>query len=339
MTAVAARTPAELHDIERVTLVGALLNLLLAIIKIIVGTIGHSHALITDGIHSLSDLASDAVVYFASKHGSRGPDYNHPYGHARVGMGILLCLIGAGIAVDETLRLVETPLAPKPEMWVLAMAVISLVAKEGLYWYTLAVARRTESELLRANVWHHRTDAASSVIVVIAVGGAFAGLAWLDAVGAIGVALLIGWIGWDLSRRSVCELVDTGLDWREVAAIRRAIMSVDGVRALHTLRTRRMGGKALVDVHLLLQNPRISVSEGHQISEVVLGKLVKSIDSVTDVTVHIDPEDDETLALNGRSRYARPCLHGLNDAGRPSRPLAPFRTSICTTWMVRSTWK
>jgi cation diffusion facilitator family transporter len=265
------RTAVEVRAISRVTLWGAITNLVLAAIKIVVGVLGHSQALVADGIHSLSDLASDAVVYFASKEGSRGPDREHPYGHARVetlatvAMGVILGIVALGIIVDGVKSLWIPDSTEPPGLMVLLMAFASLGAKEGLYRWTLSVAQRVQSQLLKANAWHHRSDAASSLVVVIAVVGAMVGLPWLDAVGAIGIAAMIAWMGWGLGHRSVRELVDTGLEPDQVEETRNAIMSVEGVKALHMLRTRRMGGKALVDVHILLEEPRISVSEGHQI--------------------------------------------------------------------------
>lgn len=293
----------QLRDIKRVTLGGALVNILLAAAKVIVGVLGQSQALVADGIHSLSDLASDVLVFFASKHGRRAPDPEHPYGHARietaatVALGGLLILVAMGIVADAAKRLGGPDSFPMPGLIALAMVCISILAKEGLYRYTRAVADRVGSDLLRANAWHHRSDAASSIIVLVAVAGALAGWAWLDAVGAIGVALMIAWMGWSLAWRSTRELVDTGLEPAQVAEIEAKILAVDGVEALHRLRTRRMGGKAFADVHILLKDPRISVSEGHQISETVLGQ-VQALGHVADVTVHIDPEDDETVAPN-----------------------------------------
>ena len=153
--------------------------------------------------------------------------------------------------------------------------------------------------MLHANAWHSRTDAISSVIVVIGVGGTMAGYIYLDAIAAVAVALMIAKIGWDLWWQSLRELIDTSLDTEQVAAIRQSIMKVAGVRALHLLRTRRSGSDALVDVHLLV-DPKLSVSEGHQIGESVRNRLIDQMEDVSDVTVHIDPEDDE---------LASPCDH------------------------------
>ncbi len=172
---------------------------------------------------------------------------------------------------------------------------MEIAANEFLYFYTIRVGNKFNSNMLKANAWHHRTDSISSVIVLVGVGGTMMGFQFLDAVAAIGVAAMIIKIGWDLALQSVRELVDTALEKETVESINETIMNVDGVRELHSLRTRRMGGEALVDVHVLV-SPKLSVSEGHHIGEKVREQVVKQVDDVTDVMVHIDPEDDEVMA-------------------------------------------
>lgn len=289
---------------SRVTLAGAAVNIFLAILKIVFGIIGQSQALVADGVHSLSDLASDAVVLFAAREGSRDADEEHPYGHARfetaatVGLGILLTAVAAGIVFDAARRLLAPEQLLQPGLVALIVAAVSVLAKECLYHYTARTAEKIRSNLLRANAWHHRSDAVSSIIVIVGVGGTMAGFPYLDAVAAIAVALMIAKIGWDLGWQSIRELVDTALDRERVAEIRRTIATVDGVQALHMLRSRRMGENALVDVHIQV-DPTLSVSEGHQISETVRSRLIHEIDEVSDVMVHIDPEDDETSMVSG----------------------------------------
>lgn len=303
---------------RRVTVIGAIVNLLLAIIKIVLGWIGHSQALIADGIHSLSDLISDGVVLVASKHGSRDPDPEHPYGHGRIEtlatviVGVLLFMVTAGILYDASLRLLEPEKLLTPGWLALAAAVVSVIAKEILTQYTLAAAKRIRSSLLRANAWHHRSDAISSVVVIIGVGGSMAGLPYLDAVAAIFVALMIAKIAWDLSWGGVRDLIDTGLDPETVERIRQVIMSVEGVEAMHMLRSRRLGADAFVDVHILV-DPMLSVSEGHLISEKVRARLVRELEDVSDVTVHIDPEDDEEVIPSVGLPMRSKLLAALND--------------------------
>jgi len=288
-----------------VTLVGSVIDLLLGVAKIVVGFTGHSQALIADGVHSLSDLVTDFMVLFAAKHASAAADDEHPYGHARietvmtVALGIALIVVAAGLAYDAVRHMYEPQLLLTPDWTTLVVAAISIASKEWIYHYTMRVARKLRSNLLRANAWHSRSDAISSVIVVIGVIGAMAGLNYLDAVAAVGVAYMVAKIGWDLAWHSIRELVDTALDAERVDEIRDTIASVTGVRDLHMLRTRQMGGDALVDVHIQV-DPKLSVSEGHQISETVRNRLIKEVDEVSDVMVHIDPENDE---------QAQPCCH------------------------------
>lgn len=284
---------------KRVTLIGAVINLLLTVGKIVLGNVAHSQALIADGVHSLSDLVTDVLVLVASWHGSKEADTDHPYGHARfetlatVILGVLLLAVALGIAWDALERIGDMENLVPPGVLALAMAVVSILSKEALFHYTILVARKTRSEMLRANAWHHRSDAISSVIVVLGVAGAMAGLPWLDGAAAIAVAGMIAWIGVQQVRGSVRELVDTGVPEEDLAAIREVIMAVDGVESLHLLKTRHMGSDVLVDVHILLRDDRVSVSEGHQISEIVRNRLIRKLDDVLDVMVHIDPEDDE----------------------------------------------
>lgn len=289
---------ARYQDIRKVTLVGAVVDLVLGVAKIIVGVIASSQALIADGIHSLSDLATDFLVLFAAKHAHREADDEHPYGHGRIEtvatvvLGVSLVAVAVGISYEAIRRLMAPELLLHPGWLALLVALISVLSKELIYQYTVRAARRLRSKMLRANAWHSRTDAISSVIVVIGVIVTMLGYPSFDALAAVAVALMVAKIGWDLLWKSLQELIDTALDPERVEAIRETIMAVDGVRTCHMLRTRHSGSDALVDVHILV-DPALSVSEGHQIGEAVRWRLIKTIDDVSDVTVHIDPEDDE----------------------------------------------
>ncbi len=286
------------REVVKVTLIGSVVDLLLGVSKIVVGFISHSTALIADGIHSLSDLVTDVIVIYAAKHSHQEADEEHPYGHGRietvatVGLGLALIVISIGICYDAIDRLFHPEELWIPGMWALVVASISIVSKEIIYHYSMHIAKKYRSNMLKANAWHSRTDAISSVIVVVGVAGAMAGLDYLDAVAAVGVAFMIAKIGWDFAWHSLRELIDTGLEPERVEEIRNSILNVDGVKTLHILRTRLMGGDALVDVHIQV-DPQVSVSEGHQISETVRQLLIKQYDEVSDVMVHIDPEDDE----------------------------------------------
>jgi len=286
------------QEVRKVTLIGSLVDFLLGVVKILVGWLAHSQALVADGVHSLSDLATDFIVLYAAKHSHREADEDHPYGHGRietlttVGLGIALITVAFGIGYDAVRRMNDTELLLHPGAIALAVAVVSVIAKESIYQYTKSAAVKLRSNMLMANAWHSRSDAISSIVVVIGIAGAMMGYFYLDAVAAIAVAVMIAKIGIDLIRASTKELIDTALEPEVVETIRKEIVDVDGVRALHMLRSRSSGGDALVDLHVQV-DPRISVSEGHQIGDTVRRRLLERVDEVTDVTVHIDPEDDE----------------------------------------------
>jgi cation diffusion facilitator family transporter len=286
------------RTMRRVTLTAATTNLLLSLAQIIGGVFTQSQALIADGAHTLSDLVSDGVVLLAGRQANIQADSEHPYGHARietlatVAVGLLLMGAGLGIGLDAGQRLFEPERLLSPEPLALGFAALAIVLKEGLYRYTMRVARRIRSNLLKANAWHHRSDVVSSLVVLAGVGGTLAGFPYLDAVAAVAVAALIAHMGGRLVWDSARELIDTGLAQEEVARIRETILGVEGVKGVHMLRTRRMAGAALADVHIQVP-PRISISEGHQISERVRLAVTDTFEDVIDVTVHIDPEDDE----------------------------------------------
>ena len=282
---------------QKVTIVGASIDLFLSIIKIVLGYIGQSSALIADGIHSFSDLLTDWVTWYASKLSGDAPDDDHPYGHERfetvatLGISIFLAIVGTIIIFDGFERF-SNPNELQYGNWLIAAAALSILSKEGLYWYTLKVSKNIKSDLLRANAWHHRTDALSSIVVVIGIIGAVNGYSFLDSVAAMIVGVLIIYIGWQLGFEATKELVDTSIDQEDIKALRLALSEIKGVKSVHTLRTRKVGHKKSADVHVQV-NPFLSVSEGHIISVSVERVAKECIEELDDVTVHIDPENDE----------------------------------------------
>ena len=281
----------------RVAVVNITANFLLTTAQVIIGILGHSQALVADGLHTLSDMLADLLVIFALKHGRKGADEEHPYGHERIEtavtmiLGIVLIGVAVGIGVRASMKLLTPGAIVVPSALTLWAALGTLVAKEAMYHYTINTANRFGSNMLRASAWHHRSDALSSLIVAAGIAGSLIGFAYLDAIAAIVVAVMIIKVGINLGWQSLRELVDTGLGTEDLDSIRQAILSVSGVKALHLLRTRRVGGQALADVHIIVDD-RLSVSEGHQISEMVRAKLIREIAPLADVMVHIDTEED-----------------------------------------------
>ena len=278
--------------------VGAAINITQTLLKIGFGLLWQSSALIADGIHSLSDLLSDFLVIVAVRMGSREADHEHPYGHRRfetiatIILGLSLILIGGGIAWSVMKRMEQPEHLPSPDVMSLGIVVISILVNEWLYQYTKNIAKVTRSKLLLANAWHQRSDALSSVVVLIGIGAVLLGYPLADAIAAIVVALMVAKIGLSQLFASIKELVDTSLPPHLLAEIRATILAIESVEGVHLLRSRQMGEDVLLDIHVIV-DPRISVSEGHSIADAVQNELLSRFDGVMDVIVHIDSENDE----------------------------------------------
>jgi len=287
---------------RNVTLVGLFINIFLSLAQLIGGFFAHSQALIADGLHTLSDLVSDVVVLIAAKMSSKDADDDHPYGHGRfetvatVILGLALTGVAIGIGMSAIGRLLNPERLTQPEPLALLFIALAIISKEGLYHYTMSVAKRIDSKMLKANAWHHRSDAISSILVAIGVGASiFLKIPWLDSAAAILVAGMIFYMGLRLILDSTMELVDTALEPEKIKEIKDFISGIEGVEHAHQLRTRKMGNTVLADVHLQV-NSYLSVSEGHFIAENVMHKLREKFPEMHDITVHIDPEDDETAS-------------------------------------------
>ncbi|POZ52918.1 cation diffusion facilitator family transporter [Methylovulum psychrotolerans] len=317
MAAVSSAVMAERLK-RRASLVGALVNILQTAIKLTFGIVGQSAALVADGIHSLSDLLSDLLVIIAVRFGSRAADPDHPYGHRRfetiatVILGLSLVAIGAAIIWHVLERVHHPEHLPTPEPMTLGIAALSILLNEWLYHYTKRIAKTTRSKLLLANAWHQRSDALSSLVVLCGIVGVLQGYPFADAVAAAVVALMVAKIGLNLVFDSIKELVDTSLPPSLVAQIRQVILSVEGVKGIHLLRTRRMGEDAYIDAHIVV-DPRITVSEGHCIGDAVRDVLISRFDDVLDVLVHVDPEDDQNFS-HQEPALSRAAVQDLLDA-------------------------
>lgn len=287
---------------RKVTLIGSFVNLFNFVIKLVVGIWASSSALVADAIHSLSDLLSDLLVLVATHWASQKPDADHPYGHERYEtlatllLGSILIAVAGALMWDSFSRLFTSSELTSPHFIALFAALFSIISKEWIYRYTLKVAQKINSRLLEANAWHHRSDALSSVVVLVAVAGSMLGLGWLDQLAAVIVGVMVGKMGAELIWESMQELVDTALPEEETTEIKRFALQVAGVKDVHDLRSRKMGSRTILDLHLEVA-PYLSVSEGHEIGVWVAKTLKENISHISDVTVHIDPEDDTDIAV------------------------------------------
>jgi cation diffusion facilitator family transporter len=282
---------------RKVTLVGALVNIILSVVKVVFGTMFASAALLADGLHSISDLLTDLFVLVVTRFAHEEPDAEHPYGHGRfetfgtVVLGTLLIAVAMLLAYDNIMRLVRGEEILTPGWPALLVALLSIVANEWLYHFSIKIGLEIESALITANAWHHRTDAISSVVVLVGLFFSLMGMPWMDVAMAILVAGFIARVGWKFLWSSVKELVDTSLEPELVKKINDEILAVDGVLSQHNLRTRKMGEKAILDVNIEV-SPNLTVSEGHEIASWVAKNLINKFSEIVDVTVHTDVEDD-----------------------------------------------
>lgn len=294
--------PVRFAAARKSTWVSIFINLILTVLQVVGGFFARSQSLMADGLHSLADLLSDVLVLFANRHGNKHADADHPYGHARIEtaasliLGASLAVLGVGLLVSAGMRLQHPENVQPVDIMALWIAIVALAAKEGMFRYMLAVAQRVRSQMLVANAWHARSDAASSLVVIVGIVGNLLGYTFLDLVAAAVVGVMIAWMGIQFARDAMLELVDTGLDQEEVRAIRNTLKAVPGVTGLHELRTRKMADNALVDAHILV-DPKVSVSEGHYIAEAARTAVLNG-HHVLDVMVHIDPEDDAKAKPN-----------------------------------------
>ncbi|MCG6659674.1 cation transporter [Halomonas campisalis] len=288
---------AQTREAHKVTLIGAAVDFLVGLLKIIAGWLVGSAALIADGIHSFSDLVTDGFVLAATHFGRQAPDSNHPYGHGRIEtlatlwLGSVLIFVAGGIAWASLSRLLVGEPIAAPGIWAIGVAVLALLAKEWIFRYTLRVAKRVNSRLLEANAWHSRSDALSTVVVLVGLLAAQFGAGWVDAVAATVVGVMVGRVGWRLLWESSQELIDTALPEAEREAMQALAESVPGVQGVHDLRTRSVGSQTVLDLHIVVA-PRLTVSEAHEIGNEVSRRLREDNANLADVTFHIDPEDD-----------------------------------------------
>ncbi len=281
-----------------VTLVGAALNGLLILLKFSAGIIGNSQALIADAVHSVSDLATDAVVLFGLRMGGKSPDEEHPFGHARletlasaiVGMALIVTALYLGVKAAFDIYLHEEYF---PTNIALVGAIVSIVTKEALYHYTVYTGRRIKSQLIVANAWHHRSDALSSVAVLLGVIGTRINPAWymLDSFAAGLVSFFIVKVGLRVLGKSLREFTDTAPEVDTLDSIRHCARNVEGVLDIHDLRVRTSGGLYQMEIHITVDG-HIPVVDGHRIAKEVERCLNEDIEGLDRVIVHVDPDSD-----------------------------------------------
>lgn len=294
MTSITLDQQHQSGRMKAVTWLGVGVNVLLSLLKGVVGWFTGSTALLADAGHSLSDLLSDGVTLWALILGRKPKDENHPYGHGRFEtIGTLFVAVLLGVTAFEFAfyalgNLTEAQAAGPGGIYV---ALLSILLKEVLFRVTDWVGQQENSRLLQANAWHHRSDALSSVAALVGVVGAYLGYPVLDPLAGLVVSGMIFKTAWELGKQSVEELTDAVTDPDVEAQVQQLMTGVEGVEDFHEVRVRRMGSYLLVDLHVEVGG-LLTVSAAHQIAERVRLRITQALPAVSEVLVHVDPEPD-----------------------------------------------
>lgn len=287
-------------DIYRVTIVGTVVNALLVAVKFVAGIMGRSSALVADAVHSLTDFVSDIVVLVFVHISGKPRDAEHEYGHgkfetlATMIIGVLLIGAGIGLLINGAKQVWDSfngTVLPEPTWIALAVAFISIVSKEVLYRYTVKEGRRLNSDAVIANAWHHRSDAISSLGTMVGIAGAmFFGEKWriLDPLAAVVVSFFIIKAGYDITKPAINELLESSLPKEQTNEITDIIQSVDGVKGLHNLRTRKIGNTIAFDVHVKMDGD-LRLTEAHDIASRIERAIRDRYGDGSMINVHMEP--------------------------------------------------
>lgn len=288
------------REIYRVTIVGSIVNMLLLIFKFVAGIVGNSAAMVADAVHSLSDFVTDIVVILFVRLSGRPADEDHGYGHGKfetlATLFVSLVLFGVAVmlfvgGVKDIVAVARGRQLAEPTMVALIAAVISIIAKELLYNYTVKCGEKLNSQVVVANAWHHRSDAFSSIGVLAGVGGAmFLGGSWavLDPIAATIVSLFIVKVAYSLLMPSLEELLERSLPKDVEQRIEQIILSVDGVSSPHHLRTRRIGSAYAIEVHIRMDG-NLTLTQAHAVTTAVERLLKQEFGDSTHVGIHTEP--------------------------------------------------
>jgi cation diffusion facilitator family transporter len=282
------------RQIKSITYIGIAINIVLSVVKVVIGSLAGSLALVADGVHSFSDVATDAAVLLGLRLGSKEPDQSHPYGHGRAetfsaGLIALVLILVGGVMIYYATMAIARDKVTTPRLGVLIVAIVSIAAKEWLYKATQKIAIQSHSPALYANAWHHRSDALSSVAVVIGFISLEFGFGHGDHVAAIAVGLMIIWVGVRIIGDSLRELTEGAVDSDTVERIRDVINANSSIRQWHKLRTRTVGREVFLDLHILV-DPDLSIGAAHEITESLENALDEQITRPVNITVHIEPD-------------------------------------------------
>ena len=283
--------------VKKLSLVGILGNVLLAAFKLFAGILGNSGAMVSDAVHSLSDVFATLIAYFGVRMSQQEEDEEHPYGHERLEcvasliLGLILAGTGIGIGYTGLQKLVfDTDAIEVPTMLPLIAAVVSIIVKEGMFWYTMYYAKRLDSPAFKADAWHHRSDAISSVGSFIGIGMARMGLTIMDPIASLLICVLIIKVAFDIFQDALNKMLDTSCGKAVEQQMRAFVETQEGVQKIDLLRTRQFGNKIYIDLEIAVKRD-ISLIDAHAIAESVHDAVEKEFPNVKHVMIHVNPGD------------------------------------------------
>lgn len=281
---------------KRISIVSILWNVILSVIKVIAGVLGNSGAMIADGIHSISDVATTVLAYLGVKMASKSADEDHPYGHEKIEpvmgkmLAIVLFLTAAGIMYGGAKAIMSGDVET-PKGIAIYAAILSIIIKEWMFHYTIKGANKINSGALKADAWHHRTDALSSIGSLVGISGAMLGYPLLDPIAGVAIGLLVMKVAVDIYIQSVKELIDTAADKETVDSLRKTINAVEGVKGIDDLKTRMHASRLYVDVEVSVDG-RLTLHDAHLIAEHVHHQIEEEYDAVKHCMVHVNPFEE-----------------------------------------------
>lgn len=283
---------------NRVSLITIIGNVLLSVVKLLAGIIAHSSAMISDAVHSASDVFSTIVVIIGIKLASKEADKEHPYGHERlecvaaIVLAVVLFITGLGIGAEALKNIVHGNYSDLQVPGILALiaAIISIVSKEGMYWFTRYYAKKIDSSALMADAWHHRSDAFSSIGALIGIGGARLGFPVMDSIASLVIFVFIVKAAYDIFKDAVDKMIDRSCDEETEKKIYDCVMKNEHVIGVDLLQTRIFGNKIYVDVEIQLHSS-YTLEEAHKIAEVVHDEIEQNFPKVKHIMVHVNPDD------------------------------------------------
>lgn len=283
---------------NKVSIVTIAMNTALSVLKFIIGLAAHSQALVSDAVHSASDVVSTIGVWIGIHLASKQSDEDHPYGHERIEcifsivMAVILIATAAGIGRSAVMTIINGANIRTPGIAALIAAVISVAVKEWMFHYTRRAAKKIKSSAMLADAWHHRSDALSSVGSFIGIGGAILGFSFFEPAASIFICIFIAKAAYDIFMEAVNDLIDRSCDEDTIQKFRSVIMEVEGVKSIDLIRTRRFGSKIYVDVEIS-EDGNLPLFRAHSVAEAVHDRIESSFDDVKHIMVHVNPYNQE----------------------------------------------